>query len=81
MEFGIEPCALLIMKSGEKEIMVGIEPANSESHLKARRERKQQLIGNIGSRHYQTSGDKGKNKKSKKTCWKQGCAGEISSKG
>ena len=53
MEFESEKYAMGIRKSGKRETMEGIELPNQD----AWREGKLQVLGNIGSRHKQTSGD------------------------
>ena len=56
MEFGIEKWVMLIMKSGKRE---GIEQPNQESERLEKKGILQEL-GNIGSGHHQTNGDKRK---------------------
>ena len=62
MKFGLEKCAMLLMKSWKRETTEGIELLNQERIL---REGKWQVLGNIG---HQT-GAKLKKKK-KKYFWK-----------
>ena len=63
IEFGIEKCATLIIKSGGKKRNNG---RNRTTQIKKESERlkpwkgKWQSLGNLGSGHYQTSGDERK---------------------
>ena len=66
MEFDIEKGAMLIRKSEKRQITDGIELPNQERN-NTRRKGKLQVLKNIGSRHHQTRGDEGKNKKLLKT--------------
>ena len=58
MEFGIGKWAMVIIKSGKRQIAEGIELPIQE---KIRMNRKPKVLGNIGSGHHQTSEDKRKN--------------------
>ena len=65
MKFGIEKCAMLIIKSGKIEVVKGIELPNQES-IRSEKE----------NYKYLRSGDKGKNKKrvlqkNEKASWNQ----------
>ena len=60
MEFGIENCTMLIMRSGKYQMTEGIELPNSENQ-NARRKGKLQILGNIGSGYCQTKQDERKN--------------------
>ena len=62
MEFGIEKYAMLIMRSGKRQIMEGIEQSNQE-RIRTFGKRNLQVLGNIGSRHHQTSRGERKNEK------------------
>ena len=62
MEFGIEICDILIMRSSKRQMTEGIELPNQKI-LNARRNGNLQILGNIGSRHHQTNGNEGKNSK------------------
>ena len=62
MEFGIEKCAMLIMKSGKRQMMEGIELPNQKKSESSEK-RKFKVLGNIGSGHHQTYGNERKNKK------------------
>ena len=63
MEFDIEKCALLIMKSGKQQITERIELLK-----KSKRSEKRKLTNTWGywSRHHKTCGDERKKKKKKK---------------
>ena len=58
MDFSIEKCALLILRSGKR---IGrnrtAKPRNNQNTW---RKGKLQVLGNTGSGHHQTSGDKNK---------------------
>ena len=60
MEFGIEKCAMLIMKGGKRHITEGIDLPNRE---KIRTLGEKEILGNIGSGYRQTSRDERKNLK------------------
>ena len=60
MEFGIEKYAMLIMRSGNRHITGRIERPNQEKNQTALRKGNLQILGNIRSRHHQTSGDERK---------------------
>ena len=71
-EFGIEKCAMLIIKNGKREATEGMSKKNQI----AWRKRKLQILGNIGNRYHQTSRDERKNlkkeaQKNKKTSGNQ----------
>ena len=53
MEFGIEKCAMLVMKSGKWHTIDGIELPNQDKN--ARRKRRLQILGYLGGWHHQTS--------------------------
>ena len=57
MEFGIEKCAILIMRMTHKGRNRTIKPRKDQS---ARRKENLEILRNTGSGHYQTSGDEGK---------------------
>ena len=63
MEFGIEKCAILLMKGGKRETAEGIELLKSVKNKNSWREGKWQVLGNIESRHHQASQVEGKNTK------------------
>ena len=48
MEFGIEKCALLVMKSGKRHLIDGIELTNQDKIRTARRKRDLQILRNLG---------------------------------
>ena len=48
MEFGIEKCAMLIMKSDKRKMSEGVEQRNQEKTLIAQRKGNLQIFGNIG---------------------------------
>ena len=60
MEFIIERYTMLIMKSGQRQVMEGIKLPNQEKNQNARRKRKLQVLTNIANGHHQTNGDKRK---------------------
>ena len=60
MEFGIEKCAMLVMKSGKRQLTDGMELSNKDKIKNARRKRNLQILGHLGGWHHQTSGNKGK---------------------
>ena len=53
MEFGIEKCALLKMRSGKQQLMEGIELPNLEKIRTLGEKRNLQVLGNISSAHHQ----------------------------
>ena len=59
MEFGIEKCAMLIMKIVKRNNGRN-KTAKSEKYQNSWRRRKLQVPGNIECRHHQTSRNKGK---------------------
>ena len=63
MEFGLEKCAMLLMKRGKRHIMEGIELLNQEKYQTVRRKWSLQILGNIESGHHKTNEDKGKKNK------------------
>ena len=85
MEFGIEKCAMLIMKSGKRQITEGTElPKQEKKNQNAWGEGNLQILGKIGSGHNQTSGDEGKSKnnisRERENYSKSNYIAEISSK-
>ena len=55
MEFGLEKCTMLIMRSGKQQITKAIKLPNQEKNkqkLNARSKGKLQVLGNIGSRQH-----------------------------
>ena len=61
MEFGIEKCAILIMKSGKWHLKDGMEPPNQDKIRTLGKKENLQILGYLGSWHHQTSGDERKN--------------------
>ena len=62
MEFGIEKCAMLVMKSRKQYMTEGIELLNQEKiRTLGEKETLKIKLGNIGSGHHQTSRDERKN--------------------
>ena len=61
MEYGIEKCIVLIMKSGKLHMTEGIE--QSKWNQNAQRKRNQQILRNTWSGHHQTYWNEKKNKK------------------
>ena len=59
MEFGMEKCAMLIMKSGKRQMMEGIELPN-QANVRTLRETETKILWNIRSGYHQTSGDEEK---------------------
>ena len=59
MKFDIEKYAMLVMKSGKRHMMEGIELPNQEKSERSEK-RNLQILGNIWTWHHQTSGDKRK---------------------
>ena len=57
MEFGIEKCAMLVMKKWQTTPDGRSRTTKSSSHQNARRKGNQQILGDIGSCHHQTSGN------------------------
>ena len=57
MEFGIEKCAMLIMKSGKRQMTEGLELPNQEKNQNAWREGILNILGNIRSEHPKTIRD------------------------
>ena len=62
IKFGIEKCTTLIMKSGKRRMMEGIELPNQEKNHNVRRKGNLQILGNSGSGYHQTCGDERKKK-------------------
>ena len=62
MEFGIEKCAMLVMKSRKWHDRRN-QTTKSRKNQNAKRKGNEQILGNIGSWHHQTSGDERKNKR------------------
>ena len=60
MEFGIEKCAMPIMKSGKQQMTEGIELQNKEKNQNARKKGNLQILENTGSEHHQISRDERK---------------------
>ena len=56
--------AMLIMRSRKRHLMEEIELPKLRENQNDRRKRSLQILENIGSGHYQTSGDERKNLKS-----------------
>ena len=48
MEFGIEKCAMLVMKSGKRHTADRIELPNQNKMRNARRKQNLQILGNLG---------------------------------
>ena len=63
MEFGLEKCAIFIMKSGKPQMTARNRTTKSRKNQNARRKENLQLLWNIGSRHHETRGDKRKKKR------------------
>ena len=63
IEFGIEKCALLIMKMSKRETTEGIELSKQKSIRILGEKRKLQVHRNIRSRHHQTNKNERKNTK------------------
>ena len=61
MEFGIEKCAMLKMKNGKQHMTEGIKLPKQGKNQNVQRKGKLQVLGNIGSGRYQTSGHERKN--------------------
>ena len=61
MDFDIENCAVLIMRSGKRQMMEEIELPNQEKNQNAQRKGNLQVLGYIRSGPHQTSGDERKN--------------------
>ena len=49
MEFGIEKCAIIVVKNGKRQLTDGMETAKSRQDLKARRKGNLQIFGDIES--------------------------------
>ena len=62
MEFGIEKCAMQIMRRQKRQMMEGLN-YNLKKNQSARRKVKLQVFGNIGSGYDQTSKDESKDLK------------------
>ena len=60
IEFGIEKCSMLIMKSGKPQMTEEIELPNQDKIRTFEEKKTCQIFGNIRSRHHQTRGDKRK---------------------
>ena len=60
IEFGIEQCAMLVMKSGKRHMTEGVELLNQVVIRTLRKKRNLQILGDIGSWYYQTSGNERK---------------------
>ena len=58
IEFGIEKCIMLVMKSGKQHMMEGVKSSNNQN---AQRKGSLQILEDIGSWHYQTIGNERKN--------------------
>ena len=61
MEFGIEKCAMIVMKSGKRKNDGRNRTTKSRKNLIIWRKGNLQILGNIGSGHHQTSGNERKN--------------------
>ena len=70
MEFGIEKCALLVMKSGKRHLTDGIELPNQDKIRTLAENETYKYLGNLGGWHHQTS-------QNKKTKLKKNITGEI----
>ena len=57
MDFAIVTCAMLIIKSGKRQMTEGIELPNQEKSERSKKIRNLQILGIIGSEHHQTSRD------------------------
>ena len=60
IEFRIEKCDLLIMRSGKRLMMEGIELPDKKKKQNCCRKGNLLVLGNTRSGHHQTSGDKRK---------------------
>ena len=60
MEFGIEKCVMLIMRTGNRHMTERVRTAKLRKNQNAQRKGNLQILGNIGSGHHRTSGDKRK---------------------
>ena len=58
MELGIEKRAMLVMKSGKRLLIDGLELPNQD-----KRKRNLQILGYLGGWHHQTSGNERQNSK------------------
>ena len=63
VEFGQEKCAMLTVKSGNRETAVKIELLNRESIRTLEEKENCKVLGDIKSEHHQTIRDEEKNKK------------------
>ena len=52
---------MLLMKIRKRQITEGKERQSQQKYQNAQRKRNLQILGDIGSRHYQTNGDERKN--------------------
>ena len=48
MEFGIEKCAMLVMKSGKRHLTYGMELRNKDKIKNTCRKRNLQILGHLG---------------------------------
>ena len=71
-EFGIGKCAMLIMRSGKRQMMEGIELPNQEKMRTIGEKETYEYLGVRGSGHHQTRGDERKK-------WKKCISGERES--
>ena len=55
MDFGIEKCAMLVMKSGKRHMTDGIELPNHDRIRTLEEKWNLQILGHIGGLHHQTS--------------------------
>ena len=78
MEFVIGKCAILIMKTGKRQMTEGIELPSQEKNHKAWRKGNLQIFGNVGSGYHQTRKKLKKNIPEERENY---CMVEISSKG
>ena len=63
MEFSIEKCTIIIMRSGKRQMTEGIEQSRQEKNQNTQRKGNLQFLGNIGRGHHPASGDERKDSK------------------
>ena len=61
MEFGIEKCAMLVMKSGKQHLTDGMEQSNQNKTRTLGEKGNLQILGDTGSWHHEIRGDERKN--------------------
>ena len=61
MEFGIEKCAIIVMKRGKRHITDGMDVPNQDKS--SRRKRNLQILGHFEGWHHQTNGKERQNSK------------------